>query len=234
MKYKGDSDKYTVEQRAIHCRGAWTLRDYDVNEAGQVHVYIRDLRNLPYQEQVYWQSYNEKPKTGISERAFVNHFRGEPCEPDPLESILFIMRRWNESDLAWWKLRETGLLERVSTPRTFSRDQWAGAFKELSKLVIEGFQVNAIRARLKKMNITFEEDEKSLALMEKLLDDEQRLDGLREVWLIRSKVDAHSRGSVASDLANKALQEHETYSAHFENVCRAVTDELKLIERAFS
>ncbi len=84
------------------------------------------------------------------------------------------------------------------------------------------------------MNITFEEDEKSLALMEKLLDDEQRLDGLREVWLIRSKVDAHSRGSTAIDLAKNALQEHGTYSAHFGNVCRTVTDELKLIEQAFS
>ena len=233
LKYKGDSDKYTVEQRAIHCRCAWTLRDYDVNEAGQVHVYIRDLRNLPYQEQVYWQSYNEKPKTGISERAFVNHFKGEPCEPDPLENILFIMRRWNESDLAWWKLREAGLLERVSTPRT-SRDEWAGAFKDLSKLIIEGFQVKAIRKRLEAMNIVFEEKEQSLALMEKLLDDERRLDGLKMVQLIRSKIDAHSRGSTAIDLANKALQEHGTYSAHFDNVCRVVTDELKLIEQAFS
>ena len=58
------------------------------------------------------------------------------------------------------------------------------------------------------MNIAFGKDEKSLALLG-LFDDERRLDGLRTVQLIRSKVDAHSRGSVAADLANKALQEHE-------------------------
>lgn len=235
LKYKVDSDKYTVEQRAIHCRGAWTLPDYDVNEAGQVHAYIRDLRNLPYQEQLYWKSYNEEPKSGISKRAFVNHFRGEAWpHHDPLENVLFIMRNWTKSDLAWWKLSEEGLLERVSTPRTSSRDEWAGAFKDLSKLIIEGFQVRAIRTRLEAMNIAFEEKEKSLALIEKLLDDERRLDGLRAVQLIRSKVDAHSRGSIAANLANKALQEHETYSAHFENVCRSVVDELKLIEQTFS
>ena len=234
LKYKGASDKYTVEQRAIHCRGAWTLRDYDVNEAGQVHVYIRDLRNLPYQEQVYWQSYNEKPKTGISERAFVNHFKGEPCEPDPLENILFIMTSWTQSDVKWWKLREEGLLDCISTPRTLSRDEWAQAFKDLSKLIIEGFQVRAIRKRLEAMDIAFKEDEKSLALIEKLLDDERSLDGLRAVQRIRSKVDAHSRGSDAIDLANNALREHETYSDHFENICKIVTDELKLIEQAFS
>lgn len=53
LKYKGDSDKYTVGERDIHCRGAWRLRGYDVNEAGQVHAYICDLRYLPFQEQLY-------------------------------------------------------------------------------------------------------------------------------------------------------------------------------------
>ena len=234
LKYKGDRDKYTISARKIRCRNAWELRGYDVNEAGQVHAYIRYLRELPYHEQQYWKSFNENPKTGISERAFRHDFKGEMVSiADPLDDVRLIARRWAESGLEWWKLREEGLLERVSTPRT-SRDEWAGAFKDLSKLIIEGFQVKAIRARLKKMNIAFEEDEKSLALMEKLFDDARRLDGLRTVQLIRSKVDAHSRGSVAADLANKALQEHETYSAHFENVCRTVTDELKLIEQAFS
>ena len=232
-KYRSNSDKYTVEQRAIHCRGAWRL-PYDVNKAGQVHAYICDLRNLPYHEQLHWLSCNEKPKAEISERAVANDFRGEAwSDPDPLENVLFIMRGWAESELAWWKLREEGLLEGISNPRTSSRDEWAGAFKNLSKLIIEGFDDKAIRKRLEAANIVFEEKERSLALIEKLLDDERRLDGLRTVQLIRSKVDAHSRGSVASDLANKALQEHETYSAHFENVCRTVTDELKLIEQAF-
>ena len=235
MKYKGDRDRYTIKTRSIHCRNAWTLRYYDVNEAGQVHAYIRYLRHLPYQEQLYWKSFNEKPKSGISRRAIEHDFKGEFVEiTDPLENILSIVRRWSKSDLAWWKLREEELLERVSTPPTSSRDEWAGAFKDLSKLIIEGFQIKAIRTRLEAMNIAFKESEQSVALMEKLLDDEQRLDGLRAVQRIRSKVDAHSSGSTASDLANKALQEHETYSAHFENVCRTVTDELKLIEQAFS
>lgn len=235
LKYKGDSDKYTVEQRDIYCRSAWRLRGYDINKAGQVHAYICDLRNLPYQEQLYWKSHNEEPKAGISERAVANDFKGEAwSDPDPLETILFIMRRWNESDVVWWKLREAGLLERFNTPNTSSRDEWASAFKDLSKLIIEGFDDKAICKRLEAVNIVFEAKKQRLVLIEKLLDGERRLDGLRTVQLIRSKVDAHSRGSTASDLANKALQEHGTYSAHFKNVCRAVTDELKLIEQAFS
>ena len=74
LKYKGDRDKYTVDSRNIHCRAAWTLRGYDVNEAGQVHVYICDLRYLPHSEQLYWASYNEAPKASISERAWASDF----------------------------------------------------------------------------------------------------------------------------------------------------------------
>jgi hypothetical protein len=53
LKYKSDRDKFTIDSRQIHCRGAWTLRNYDVNEAGQVHTYICYLRDLPYEEQLY-------------------------------------------------------------------------------------------------------------------------------------------------------------------------------------
>jgi hypothetical protein len=58
LKYKADSEKYRLEDRSISCRGAWHLQTYDVNEAGQVHTYLVYLRNLPYEEQLYWKSYN--------------------------------------------------------------------------------------------------------------------------------------------------------------------------------
>ena len=63
-KYKADRDKYTVDEvlRFISCRGAWELKSYDVNDAGQVHAYLCDLRHLPNQEQLHWKSHNEEPK----------------------------------------------------------------------------------------------------------------------------------------------------------------------------
>ena len=240
LKYKGDSDKYTVGERDIHCRGAWRLRGYDVNEAGQVHAYICDLRYLPFQEQLYWLSFNEERKAGISERAAANDFRGQCTNPGPLENVLFIVRGWAESDLTWWVLRDELLLERVSIPRTSSPDEWAEAFMDLSKLIVEGFRIKAIRKRLEKMNIAFNKGEKSLALLEKFLighrrvDYGQRLEGLRTVQHIRSEVRGHFGGSKAAELTRNALQKHETYSAHFESVCRTVADELNLIEQAFS
>lgn len=241
LKYKGDSDKFTVSERDISCRGGWMLSSYDVNEAGQVHTYISDLQALPHPEQLHWLSYNEKPKAGISERAFLSDFQGKWADPSPLEDVVSIARRWSESGCAWWKLREEVLLERVHIPRTDSRDEWGSAFGLLANLVIEGFQIKVIHARIEKTNIVFGKDDKSLALLEKLLigndklDDGQKLEGLRMVQLIRSiGSSAHPRGSTASDLAINALEEHGTYSAHFESVCRAVKGELELIEEVLS
>jgi hypothetical protein len=35
-RYKADQEKYEVRDRSINCRGTWSLRTYDINDAGQV------------------------------------------------------------------------------------------------------------------------------------------------------------------------------------------------------
>ena len=242
-KYKTDRDKYTIneEHRHISCRGGWELRTYDVNEAGQVHTYICYLGQIPYEEQLHWKSFNEKPKAEISQRAIENDFMGEPSDIiDPLVEILFIVREWRDASVAWWELLDSRLLERVNTPRTTSREEWAQAFLGISQLVIEGFKVRSIRKRLRENGIEFEKNERSLALIEKVLvggglfSTGQRLNGLREVQAIRSRVASHSGGRGGDELATEAREKYGSYLAHFESVCRTVVEELKTIEQAFS
>ncbi len=241
LKYKSDRDKYRVneEHRMIDCRGGWSLR-YDTNDAGQVHAYIVDLRALPYREQQYWQSFNEEPKSGISERALVHDFKGEWATfANPLGDLLTVVRRWSRSSVSWWKLRDATLLERVNTPRTSSRDEWADAFGDLASLVVEGFETSAIRAELDATGAPYETGG-SLALLGRLLtaigamSAGDRLDGLQAVQEIRSKAASHARGRRAAQLSSDALKQHGTYAAHFESVCSTVTHELKMIEAAFA
>ena len=61
-----------------------------------------------------------------------------------------------------------------------------------------------------------------------------KLGGLRTVQAIRSQITSHSSGSRGAKLAKDALEEHGTYTAHFDSVCRNVIDELKVIEGTFS
>jgi hypothetical protein len=239
LKYKADRDKYTVGERDVSCRGAWHLEAIDVNEAGQVHAYICYLRRLPYEEQLYWLSFNEPPKASISERAFINNFKGEFVSfEQPLEKVLSILRRWHCEKVAWWTLRDEKLLERVNTPLTESRDEWAEAFMDLAKLVIEGFETNAIRALLDATQIPYDKDDKTIVLLEKHLSKasgvERELVGLRTVQLLRSKAKAHTGGSEAQKLAQDALTEYETFANHFQNVCAQVAEELEAIEKWMS
>lgn len=241
LKYKGDRDKYTVGERDVRCRSAWNLKAFDVNDAGQVHAYICYLRDLPHSEQLHWFSFNEKPKTGISQRAITNDFKGEfSLTASPLREVLSIVRRWHEKGVSWWTLHDEELIERVSMPLTTSRDEWGEAFMDLSKVVVESFDVKIIRARLDEVGASYDQKDMSIVLLEKLLNhgvnvaDKKQLLGLRMVRRVRSKAKGHSGGSEAEQLARDALAQHETFAGHFKYVCELVSDELKAIERFFS
>lgn len=240
-KYKADREKYILGERDVSCRAAWHLEGIDVNEAGQVHAYICDLRRMPYPEQLHWLSFNERPKTSISKRAAINDFKGEFVNfMEPPRKILSIVRRWHDDNIAWWRLRDAKLLERVNTPLTTSRDEWAEAFMDLAKLVVEGFETKPVREKLDAARVPYNKEDKTIALLEKLLnkastsDEAPRLVGLRTVQLLRSKVKGHVGGSDADQLAQDALMEHETFANHFRYVCTQVSDELEMLEKLLS
>ena len=49
---------------------------------------------------------------------------------------------------------------------------------------------------------------------------------------IPSKVQSHSRGTEADEIARNALVEHGTYREHFKHVCDQIADDLEMIEEA--
>ena len=239
-KYKSDGEKYQIRSRSISCRGGWLLRSLDVNEAGQVHAYICDLRHLPFSEQQYWASFNEPRKAGISERALASDFLVKPFpNQGPAAPVLAIVGRWEQSSLDWWRLRDPRLPGLVNAPLTGSEDDWADAVLNLSKLVIEGFVTKALRARLRERSVDFGKHERSIVLLERLLaatagDREFRLSGLREVQKIRTQAKAHSGGTEGATLGKAAAREYGGYAAHFAVLCRKVAKELEKIESELS
>jgi len=145
------------------------------------------------------------------------------------------VRSWQATSVPWWTLRDESLPERVSTPLTTSRDEWAEAFMDLAKLVVRAFVITAIRARLKKSGIAYEQKEQSIILLERLINEgaeateKQPLSGLRTVQLIRSKAKGHASGREVETLVQKVLAEHESFTKHFKHVCATLALELQTI-----
>ncbi len=150
-KYKQDPDKYQLDVRNIHCRGAWSLQSYDINEEGQVHTYISYLGDLPSSEQLHWKQFNEAPKAGISKRAYQTDFEASwDVDPDPVWEIRALLRDFpaTANGNVVWSTRSADpdkALELVGHVVTDSSKEWRDAILDLSKVVIEGFEESSLR-----------------------------------------------------------------------------------------
>lgn len=145
-RFKADPEKYSLEERSISCRNAWYLKTYDINEAGQVHTYIGYLADLPYEEQLYWQAFNEWPKGPISKRAFQTDIIGDwYLEHEPLGALKHTISKLDAASPAWWKKRGEGLADAVHYPATDSVKEWADEILALDQFLVEGFLLKPLR-----------------------------------------------------------------------------------------
>jgi hypothetical protein len=239
LKYKADSEKYVLQDRSINCRNTWHLETYDINEAGQVHTYLGYLRDLPYEEQLYWKSYNEPPKAPIAKRAFTTDFKGEWHQGyDALQSLREAVGELNDGQYGWWIRRSEQLLERVHYPVTNSGDEWANEILLLDQLAVEGFRGKSLRQLAKELGREPAAELGSLKLIEECLigigcDGERAREitaPLHEAHGYRSKVKAHDGGPEATRIRQEVLRKHGTYGGHFKALCAACDESLRAIK----
>ncbi len=243
LKYKADTQKYTVESRSISCRGAWHLQSYDINEAGQVHTYLVYLQQLPYQEQLYWRSFNEAPKAPISKRALQTDIKGEFSDlDDPLEALRGALADLDRRRVGWWRLRDADLLRQLTTPVTAAADEWANDLMTLDKAVVEGLEEKWLRVKAKALGRSLKDQMRRLKLLEECLigcqfeaDHARALLGpLHEVHNLRSEQKGHPTGDSARRKREEVLAQHGRYSAHFQKLCEQCLETLAIVDRALS
>jgi hypothetical protein len=243
LKYKADPQKYKLDERSIECRGSWHLQTYDINEAGQVHTYLIYLRNLPYEEQLYWRSFNEPPKASISKRAIATDMHGEfYTEYNPLQNIKTILRKLTEQEVPWWKLRGQDLLDRVHYPATASSEEWADELMSLDKLLVEGFEEKWLRNKAFELGQTPVASDGSLVLVGRCLqglgfeeeDAKRTISPLRTLHNLRTKLKGHSGGSEAEDIRKSELATHGSFGNHFRVLCGECDAAMQRIIEALS
>jgi len=241
LKYKADPEKYTLEHRSISARGGWYLKSYDVNEEGQVHAYLYDLANLPYAEQLYWQSFNEWPKSGISKRAFESDFEGSfASEPDPLIDLKYEVGKLDKLGHDWWKTRGEEAASAVHYPITASPEEWSNALLALDQFVVEGFVAKALRSRLELAGEAPDPKWQSVRLLQACLkwaglDEEDAaatVEPLKRTHNLRSKVKGHLASTEKQALIKQARTEHGSLAVHFRSLVAEVGASLdRIIEK---
>jgi hypothetical protein len=242
-KYKADPKKYKLEERSIGCRGSWHLQTYDINEAGQVHTYLIYLRYLPYEEQLYWKSFNEAPKGPISKRAVTTDMHGDfYTEYNALQSIRRVAHQLAEQNVPWWALRAPDLLDNVHYPATTSNEEWANELMALDKLLVEGFEEKWLRGKAIELGQAPLATEASLLLVTRCLrglgfDDEHAkntVSALRLLHHLRTKLKGHASGDDAHRLREAALARYGSFRKHFEALCGECDLAMQHIVEAFA
>jgi hypothetical protein len=225
-KYKQDNEKYTLSQRSIHCRGAWFLQTYDINEEGQVHTYLKYLACLPYSEQLHWKQYNEKPKGGISKRAFLTDLKGEfDSTYNPLTKLKRGLKDLQEVKKNLWSCEDENLYNQLNYTVTDSLKEWADEIHTLDKLVIEGFKKKYLKKMAKSIGC-FDLKLGSINLLKKILEkkkiDPEEINNiirpLTDIHLLRTKFSGHISGQESQKIRRQIISEHGSLKIHFRDL----------------
>lgn len=223
-RFKNDPEKYDLTDRTISCRNAWYLKTYDINEAGQVHTYIGYLADLPYEEQLYWQSFNEWPKAPISKRAFENDFEGKfSSEYDPLHMLRYKIRQLDEASPPWWKARGDEIADAARYPATDSVSEWGDEILALDQLLVEGFLQRPLQKLVIDAGRSIDERWQSLRLLQDYLEAQGRnpdeakalMEPLAKLHKLRTILKGHAAPSDRTAAAKRARTEYQTLRAHY-------------------
>lgn len=226
-RFKADPEKYSLEERSISCRNAWYLKTYDINEVGQVHTYIGYLANLPYEEQLYWQAFNEWPKGPISKRAFQTDIVGDwYLEHEPLGALKYTISKLDAASPGWWKKRGAALADAVHYPATDSVKEWADEILALDQFLVEGFLLKPLRAVAEDDERAIDDKWASLRVLQEVLSVKGHSDDsakaivapFQRLHALRTEVKGHATFEKKRAAESKARTESGSLRVHFRSL----------------
>lgn len=241
-RFKADPEKFTMDNYSISCRGAWYLKSYDINDAGQVHAYIGDFAHLPWEEQIYWQSFNEWPKGAISKRAHQSDILGEfSTEYDPLNSIKRKVRLLDDAARSWWKPRDEKLADAARYPATDSVLEWGNEILALDQYLVEGFLDKPLRMLIEARGGKPEPSWRSIRLLQAYFeatgrtpeDAEAAVAPLKTLHNLRTPLRGHASPSAKRAAEVHARMAFGTLRAHYTDLAGKCDRTLDAILKSF-
>jgi hypothetical protein len=244
-KYYDNPRKFSVEDGYLRCGSLWGLQ-IDNNLPNHVMVYLGDLgRDLDYDEQVYWRTFNvtpgdRKPSEANFRRSFLAQF-ADPTEPDLVfkQDYVHFQERWHH-EFGWPLYRplhdgDAHILPQLRVPLSESAGEFETQVLYLAKLLVDSLN----DAKLVEQSGTGAADQKSIAKFESYLEARayphkaRDCEFLRLLQRLRSMGAAHTKGSSFERLRQQVGLNQKTYQEVFRNLLSDATSMLSSLSTHF-
>ncbi len=145
-KYYQQPNKYSVEDGYLRCGSLWGMT-MDNHHADRVVAWLGDLgRDLPYEEQLHWRSFNTPPSGGVSKTFYKRQILAEFADSDQPEHVFkYQYRDFSETckEALGWPLllplakEDAHFLEVVHIPATDEQKDFDELVLGLTKILVD-------------------------------------------------------------------------------------------------
>lgn len=230
-KYFQQPSKYSVEDSMLWCGSLWSIQ-IDNHHEEKVCAWLGDLgRDLPYQEQLHWRSFNIPPQGGVSKTYFRRQILAQFADSERPEH-LFVNRysqlqRDCSDHLGWQALLpldagDAYYIKSVRIPASDEQRDFDELVLGLTKLLIDSLnekELNKLVPEAERPNL-----KGSIARLEAVLKAsneegyESQIAFLRKLQNLRSSSSAHRKGSNYRKIANDFGVDDQSLSAVFAGI----------------
>ncbi len=207
-KYYQQSGKYSVEDAILRCGYLWSMY-MDNHHDDKVCAWLGDLgRDLPYEEQLHWRSYNIAPVGGMSKTFFSRQILCQFTDSDrPEHEFSWLYQKLGsecEKKLNWPILlplaqEDTHHIQAIRIPSNEEQKDFDDLVLALTKILVDSLNE-------KELNKLIPADELgdikgSISRLERALQEidmpgyEEHIKFLRDIQDLRSAGTAHRKGS---------------------------------------
>lgn len=210
-KYHQKPSRYSVESSYLRCTNLWGMM-IDNDQKDIVCAWLGDLgRDLPYEEQLHWRSYNIEPVGSMSSSFFRQQILAEFTDSESFEHIFKNMYRkfnetcmniLNEHLILPLKDEDSHYFDTIRVPSTNEQLDFDSLILGLTKVMIDSLNEKYLNSYLKSKlsENEFNEMKGSIKKLEKTLDlhgitdYENHISFLRNLQNLRSSSSAHRKG----------------------------------------
>lgn len=232
-KYYNQPSKYSINTSLVSCGSLWSMF-IDNHQDNIVCVWLGDLgSSLPFEEQLYWRSFNMLPMGSISKTYYEQQILANFTESDYPEHIFKhkynLILETSKNILGWDFLlplskEDEHYFISLRIPATNEQKNFDELVLALTKILLDSLNEKELNKLIKSSNIN--DIKGSINRLENVLEDNQiivdkdAITFLRNLQNLRSSSSAHRKGKNYQKIAKLFEIDNKSLSSVFKEILR--------------